>query len=104
MRQVTLWEVTLPVSMARMLGDCPLVEHVEFRDCRVRIAVDYAMATPSGVESDKGPRLGRGAKGWHGMLLFLLSKMGPSQECGLRWSSSSRRALACPMRRTRTSF
>ena len=46
LRSITLWEAGLPVSMVRMLGDCPLVEHVEFRDCRVRIAVDHAVATP----------------------------------------------------------
>ena len=39
-----LREAELPV---RMLGDCPLVEHVEFRDCHVRIAVDCAAATTS---------------------------------------------------------
>jgi len=46
LRKVTLSEATLPVGVVRMLGDCPLVEHVEFRNCRVRIAVDYAVATP----------------------------------------------------------
>ena len=46
LRCITLREATLPVRMVRMLRDCPLVEHVELRDCRVRIAVDYAVATP----------------------------------------------------------
>ena len=47
LRSITLREATLPVSMVIMLGDCPLVEHVEFRDCHVRIAVDCAAATTS---------------------------------------------------------
>ena len=47
LRSITLWEAGLPVSMVRMLGDCPLVEHVEFRDCRVRIVVDCVAATTS---------------------------------------------------------
>ena len=46
LRSITLREATLPVRMVRMLRDCPLVEHVELRDCRVRIAVDHAEATP----------------------------------------------------------
>jgi len=47
LRSTTLWEAGLPMSMVRMLGDCPLVEHVEFRDCRVRIVVDCVAATTS---------------------------------------------------------
>jgi len=47
LRCITLREATLPVRMVRMLGDCPLVEHVEFTDCRVRIAVDCPLATTS---------------------------------------------------------
>jgi len=47
LRSISLWEATLPVSMVRMLSDCPAVEHVELRDCRVRVAVDYAVATPA---------------------------------------------------------
>jgi len=47
LRSISLWEATLPVSTVRMLGDCPAVEHVELRDCRVRVAVDYAMSTPA---------------------------------------------------------
>jgi len=45
LRHVTLLEATLPVGVVKMLDDCPLVEHVEFRDCRVRIAVDCASVT-----------------------------------------------------------
>jgi len=47
LRSITLWEARLPVGMVRMLGDCPLVEHVELTDCRVRIAVDYPFVTTS---------------------------------------------------------
>ena len=38
LRSITLREAGLPARMVGMLGDCPLVEDVELRDCRVRIA------------------------------------------------------------------